>query len=49
MALHHYVCKHKEVIPATRLSHVRIFLTAARIIKCIILMADCNLERIMCL
>ncbi len=56
-ALHH-VCKHKEVVPASRLSHVRIlqgtdhlqtFLTAVRIIKCIILMADCDPERIMCL
>ncbi len=53
-----HVCKHKEVVPATRLSHVRIlqvsdrlspFLTAARIISFIILMADCNSERIMCL
>ncbi len=46
-----HVCNHKEVFPASRLSHVRIlqvahrlepFLTAARIIKCIILMADCD-------
>ncbi len=53
-----HVCKHKEVFPARRLLHVRMlqvaahllpFLTAARIIKCIILMADCDPERIMCL
>ncbi len=52
-----HVCKHKVVVPASRLSHVRIlqvmhhlypFLTAARI-KCIVLMADCDSERIMCL
>ncbi len=52
------LCKHKEVVPASRLSHVRIlqvtdrllpFLTTARISKCIILMADCDPERIMCL
>ncbi len=54
----HHVCKHKVVVPAFRLSHVRIlqvmhhlypFLTAARIIKCIVLMANCDSERIMCL
>ncbi len=52
------VCKHKEVVLATRLSHVSIlqvvdhlkpFLTAAGIIKCIILMTDCNPERNLCL
>ncbi len=48
----------KYVFFSSRLSHVRIlqvmhhlypFLTAARIIKCIVLMADCDSERIMCL
>ncbi len=42
-----HVCKHKE----EKISHVRWivspFLTAARIMKCIILMADYNPERIM--
>ncbi len=50
-----HVCKHNVVVPASRLSHVRIlqvmhnlypFLTAARIIKCIVLMADCDSEMI---
>ncbi len=47
-----HVCKHKEVVTATGLSHVRILqmadLTAAGILN-IILMTDWNLERIMCL
>ncbi len=50
-----HVCKHKELVPATNYvacaDPAGPFLTAARIIKCqkIILMADCDPEKIMCL
>ncbi len=52
MALLYYVTfVNKFFFPASRLSHVRILQVTrgARIIKCIILMVDCNPERIMCL